>query len=227
MSIQTVSTVLSSNNIDAIVLNDVLEIGKTNASTIRIGRAGQTVELLGLETVATSVSTNAVITPNIDTASPSPLLIGSTQATYTILGNATSTRHNNSVVVQVGTGASPTQYIEMISLGSNNQLKLNGDAGSASQVLTSGGSSGTLSWTTPYSPPSSQKGTIATPASVPTTYTFPTAFTGAIPTVILTADAGTGNTSIYTISLAGVTLTGFTYLVSGAGLANLNWYATQ
>jgi hypothetical protein len=43
----------------------------------------------------------------------------------------------------------------------------------------------------------------------------------------LTADYGTGGTIIINVGLAGVTLTGFNYLASSTGLANLYWMATQ
>lgn len=219
MSISTVSTNLSSNSLDAIT-STVLSIGGTNASSMNVGKFGSNVAMLGTASIVTSLST-----PTIDTSAG--LKLGTGTATVVTIGHGTATRCNNTLYIQDGATTSPTQYVEIISSGANNQLLLNGSAGTASQVLTSGGAAGTLSWATPASAPVYQKGTIATPSAASTTYTFPTAFVTTIPTVILTPDAGTGSTTIYTVSLAGVTLTGFTYLVSGAGLANLNWYAIQ
>jgi hypothetical protein len=45
--------------------------------------------------------------------------------------------------------------------------------------------------------------------------------------VFLTADNGTGSTTIILVAVAGVSLTGFNYLVSSMGLAKLYWFATQ
>jgi hypothetical protein len=70
-----------------------------------------------------------------------------------------------------------------------------------------------------------QRGVITSP-STSGSFTFSTAFTGAAPYVFLTADYGSG-TTIVNVGLAGVTLTGFNYLVSSTGLAKLYWMATQ
>jgi hypothetical protein len=56
---------------------------------------------------------------------------------------------NNSVKIQNGETGSESNYIELSSDSGNNTLSLTGAFGTSGQVLTSGGSAGSLSWTTP------------------------------------------------------------------------------
>jgi hypothetical protein len=113
-------------------------------------------------------------------------------------------------------------------------VNLSNGLGSAGQVLTSGGSTGSLTWTTVSGGGSTiVNGKIASPtysATTPTLYSFPTPFTGAIPNVVLTVDNGSSTSpTIIIAGLASISLSGFYYLLSGtppAG-ATLNWFATQ
>jgi len=67
-------------------------------------------------------------------------------------------------------------------------------------------------------------------ATTPTLYSFPTAFTGTVPNVVLTFDNGSSlSPTIIIVGLASVTLSGFYYLLSAPPPvgSSLNWFATQ
>lgn len=100
--------------------------------------------------------------------------------------------------------------------------------GTAGQVLASGGSAGTASWTTITINSLIQSGSISSPtfSATPTFYTFPTAFPSA-PTVILTVDNNNSSSAIiFLCGLASVTTTGFYYLISSTTTGKLNWNAS-
>lgn len=98
--------------------------------------------------------------------------------------------------------------------------------------LISSSTTGKLNWTA-TSTNTTTVGKIPNPVynlTTPQLYTFPTAFTGAIPTVILTVDNGSSiSPNIIVAGLASVSLTGFYYVISNTSPAgsNLNWTATQ
>lgn len=100
--------------------------------------------------------------------------------------------------------------------------------------LISSSTTGKLNWNASViSIPTIQSGKIPNPvysASTPQLYTFPSAFIGTIPTVIVTVDNGSSvSPTIIVAGLASVTLTGFYYVISDTAPAgsNLNWCATQ
>jgi hypothetical protein len=115
-----------------------------------------------------------------------------------------------------------------LQLTTNGTLSFNGLGGSAGNILTY--SSGNAVWSPP---PTIVNGRILNPtynATTPTFYSFPTAFTGAIPNVVLTFDNGSATSpTIIIVGLATVTLSGFYYLLSATAPvgSNLNWFATQ
>jgi len=105
---------------------------------------------------------------------------------------------------------------------------LTGSYGTAGQVLVSGGSGGTATWSTATFGPSIQSGSISSPtfSATPTFYTFPLSFS-TIPTVVLTVDNNNSSSAIITLcGLASVTTTGFYYLISSTTTGKLNWNAS-
>jgi hypothetical protein len=108
-------------------------------------------------------------------------------------------------------------------------LNLTNGLGTAGQVLTSGGSGGSLTWATAFQsgsfiPTYSSSASVASPA-------FGTTFTTTLPpTVLLTCDVGTG-TNIVIPCVAGFqgsagAWTGFYYLLSASGATKLNYFAS-
>jgi hypothetical protein len=114
-------------------------------------------------------------------------------------------------------------------------LNLTNGLGTAGQVLTSGGSGGSLTWATASGGGSFQSGsfvpTYSSTASVASPV-FGTTFTTTLPpTVLLTCDVGTGSTNIVIPCVAGFqgsagAWTGFYYLLSASGATNLNYFAS-
>ena len=99
--------------------------------------------------------------------------------------------------------------------------------------LISSSTTGKLNWNASVISSTIKSGNIPNPVynlTTPQLYTFPVAFTGTIPNVILTVDNGSSvSSNIIVAGLASVSLTGFYYVISNTAPAGskLNWCATQ
>ena len=214
-----------------------LNIGGTNTNQLNLGSVSTVQINVGNVSTSNNIMLNGAVyacsgtltltndidvNPVIDTVTALPLYLASYNATQlnmcsdtipcNILGNLT-----------LGAGANT---IQLNTTGGINRLLLSGSAGTSGQVLTSGGS-GTLSWTTVSGGGGStyQKGTISTP-STSGSVTFSTPYTGTVPIVLLTPNSGSSGTAIVNVAVAGVTLTGFSYIASGTA-SSIFWLATQ
>lgn len=124
---------------------------------------------------------------------------------------------------------SQTLYVDEIQSAnsldiSTTGLTFNNIAGTAGQLLTSQGAGVIPTWSD--SPPSItyQTGTI-TPLATSGSVVFSPAFS-VIPKVVLTVDGGTGATNIVVSGLAGVSTSGFNWLISSTtGVSKVNWFA--
>ena len=152
--------------------------------------------------------------------SATPIYIGPNNASVVILGNT------NCPIIANG-------LLNASNL-STRMLNLTNGRGEIGQVLTSGGSAGSVSWGT--AGPSYKTGTINEPsASTRTLQSFGYTFTSPLPpNVYLTYDGGNNATNIVAISLAGFegvanNWTGFYYLTSTPGGVGtkIYWLATN
>ena len=128
------------DKIGAISTFRVPVVGGTAPNTYVGGTAGTAGQVL---TSGGSSGNLSWTTPSSD-ANTVPLTTPPDSATLAV---------NNSVKIQNGETGSESNYIELSSDSGNNTISLTGEFGTSGQVLTSGGSAGSLSWTTPSSTP--------------------------------------------------------------------------
>jgi len=223
---------LQVNDIDTINSDDQLVLGNLNAGSVKL--CNNLIVNSGFMT-ASSITlyndgTNSIITIRDDPyplyIAPSTTIDPDTVCSGLNLGNTDIPVQIEGTTINIGNGGATPSTTILKGL-----LSVSSSTGTAGQVLTSGGSTGSLAWATPS--PSVRSGKISTPtysATTPTLYSFSPAFTGTIPTVVLTVDNGSSaSATIIIAGLASVTLGGFYYVLSSAVPAGgtLNWYATQ
>jgi hypothetical protein len=182
-----------------------------------------------------STASNYILTNSINAIIPTTgnIYIGSSQ-TDGILNLGTGSSRTVTGKINIGNvyNASP-----IVIAGASIKLAVGNSFGTAGNVLTSGGAGASATWQPAQSSNTANgniaNGKIVNPiysATTPTLYTFPSAFTGTIPTVVLTVDNNSSSSAtIFVAGLASVSLTGFYYVLSSevpTG-ATLNWLATQ
>ena len=127
----------------------------------------------------------------------------------------------------------PANASPLVIAGASVKVAIGGSYGSAGNVLTSGGSVGSVTWSPAGGSSTIINGKILNPvysATTPQLYTFSSPFTGTIPNVVLTVNNGSSSSAtIILAGLASVSLTGFYYVISATPPAGstLNWFATQ
>jgi len=212
---------------------DTLSVANTNANpAIAIGTSSS------LKTIKLGISTSSVHCSSIDikgsainniTNSTGNVSIGDLQTDGT-LNLGAGTLRTATGVINIG---NPTATIAPIVIGGSNvKLAIGGVYGTAGQILTSGGSGASMSWSP--APVAFVKGAITSITNgALTSYSFPTAIPKTVsvsaPDIILTGANG-GTTTIVPVTVGAVAgdatnWTGFSYITSGAGLTRISWIA--